>query len=169
VRSAVQVGPGPPGVPWLAAFAGVRQALLFGHREVVRGARYGHGGAIFRASCVTGIGKSRVLPFFVVSSVCRQDAHLAWVCGPFRQERPFDGSRWNRLRRSRPHFPSLLARAGVPASAGVPVKSQTSWGSLWWWLAGDEESKGIWWMPWRQEAMKDVARCEKLGGAASRR
>src|SRR4051812_6757372 len=33
---------------------------------------------------------------------------------------------------------------------------------------GVEESKGIWWMPWRQEAMKDVARCEKLGGAASR-
>ena len=28
--------------------------------------------------------------------------------------------------------------------------------------------QGIWWMPWRQEAMKDVARCEKPGGAASR-
>jgi hypothetical protein len=35
-------------------------------------------------------------------------------------------------------------------------------------LAGVEESKGIWWMPWRQEATKDVARCEKPGGAASR-
>ncbi len=22
--------------------------------------------------------------------------------------------------------------------------------------------KGIWWMPWRQEAMKDVVRCDKL-------
>ena len=32
-----------------------------------------------------------------------------------------------------------------------------------------EYEKGIWWMPWRQEAMKDVARCENLGGAASRR
>ena len=31
-----------------------------------------------------------------------------------------------------------------------------------------EHEKGIWWMPWRQEAMKDVARCEKPGGAASR-
>jgi len=30
-----------------------------------------------------------------------------------------------------------------------------------------EYEKGIWWMPWRQEAMKDVARCENLGGAAS--
>ena len=29
--------------------------------------------------------------------------------------------------------------------------------------------KGIWWMPWRQEAMKDVARCEKPGGDASDR
>ena len=31
----------------------------------------------------------------------------------------------------------------------------------------DENEKGIGWMPWRQEAMKDVARCEKPGGAAS--
>ncbi len=30
-----------------------------------------------------------------------------------------------------------------------------------------ENEKGIGWMPWRQEAMKDVARCENLGGAAS--
>ena len=30
-----------------------------------------------------------------------------------------------------------------------------------------EHEKGIGWMPWRQEAMKDVARCENLGGAAS--
>ena len=30
-----------------------------------------------------------------------------------------------------------------------------------------EYEKGIGWMPWRQEAMKDVARCENLGGAAS--
>ena len=28
--------------------------------------------------------------------------------------------------------------------------------------------KGIWWMPWRQEAMKDVIGCEKLRGAANR-
>ena len=28
--------------------------------------------------------------------------------------------------------------------------------------------KGIWWMPWRIEAMKDVLGCEKLGGAAKR-
>ena len=31
-----------------------------------------------------------------------------------------------------------------------------------------EHEKGIWWMPWRQEALKDVARCENSGGAASR-
>jgi hypothetical protein len=29
--------------------------------------------------------------------------------------------------------------------------------------------KGIRWMPWHQEARKDVARCEKPRGAASRR
>ena len=32
-----------------------------------------------------------------------------------------------------------------------------------------EQEKGIRWMPWHQEAMKDVARCEKPWGAASRR
>jgi hypothetical protein len=32
-----------------------------------------------------------------------------------------------------------------------------------------ECEKGIWWMPWHREAMKDVARCEKLGGGASTR
>jgi hypothetical protein len=31
-----------------------------------------------------------------------------------------------------------------------------------------EREKGIRWMPWHQEAMKDVARCEKPRGAASR-
>ena len=31
-----------------------------------------------------------------------------------------------------------------------------------------EQEKGIRWMPWHQEAMKDVARCEKPWGAASR-
>jgi hypothetical protein len=32
-----------------------------------------------------------------------------------------------------------------------------------------EQEKGVRWMPWRQEAMKDVARCEKPRGDASDR
>lgn len=28
--------------------------------------------------------------------------------------------------------------------------------------------KGIWWMPWRREAMKDVVRCVKPWGAANK-
>ena len=28
--------------------------------------------------------------------------------------------------------------------------------------------KGIWWMPWHREAMKDVVGCEKPRGAASK-
>src|SRR5438128_9392912 len=32
-----------------------------------------------------------------------------------------------------------------------------------------QATKGTWWMPWRQEAMKDVVSCDKLRGAASRR
>jgi hypothetical protein len=35
-------------------------------------------------------------------------------------------------------------------------------------LGRGECEKGIWWMPWRREAMKDVARCDKPWGAASR-
>jgi hypothetical protein len=33
----------------------------------------------------------------------------------------------------------------------------------------EQASKGLRWMPWRQEAMKDVVRCEKRRGAANRR
>ena len=39
----------------------------------------------------------------------------------------------------------------------------------WVWIRGIEYEKGIRWMPWHQEATKDVARCEKPRGAASRR
>ena len=31
-----------------------------------------------------------------------------------------------------------------------------------------KREKGIWWMPWCQKAMKDVARCDKPRGAVSR-
>jgi hypothetical protein len=37
------------------------------------------------------------------------------------------------------------------------------------WRSDLKRNKGIWWMPWRQEAMKDVARCEKPRGDASNR
>ncbi len=30
-----------------------------------------------------------------------------------------------------------------------------------------KRKKGVWWMPWRQEAMKDVALCDKSGGGES--
>ncbi len=64
-------------------------------------------------------------------------------------------------------FPS--SRAPCARAGGAPAKSQTWWGGkVRLSLVGVEESKGIWWMPWRQEAMKDVARCDKPRGAASR-
>ena len=34
---------------------------------------------------------------------------------------------------------------------------------------GGQATKGTRWMPWRQEAMKDVVSCDKLRGAASGR
>jgi hypothetical protein len=35
-----------------------------------------------------------------------------------------------------------------------------------WILIYGQATKGVWWMPWRQEAMKDVVSCDKLRGAA---
>ena len=31
-----------------------------------------------------------------------------------------------------------------------------------------KRQKGIWWMPWHREAMKDVARCDKPWGVVSK-
>ncbi len=31
-----------------------------------------------------------------------------------------------------------------------------------------KREKGVWWMPWQQEAMKDVITCDKPGGAGNR-
>ena len=31
-----------------------------------------------------------------------------------------------------------------------------------------KREKGVWWMPWQQEAMKDVVPCVKLWGAGNR-
>ncbi len=61
--------------------------------------------------------------------------------------------------------------------ASCPTPGNCVAGSCAWWDAHGreamgvdiEQSKGIRWMPWHQEAMKDVARCEKPRGAASRR
>ena len=59
---------------------------------------------------------------------------------------------------------SLRMREGLAGcrkavgSSSVPVSVHVS----------IERDKGIRWMPWHREAMKDVARCEKRRGAASR-
>ena len=31
-----------------------------------------------------------------------------------------------------------------------------------------KRDKGVWWMPWQQEAMKDAIPCDKLWGAGNR-
>ena len=66
-------------------------------------------------------------------------------------------------------MPAMGKENAFPVFLGVD-------GSCTWWVflrsdAGKidlERDKGIRWMPWHQEAMKDVARCEKPWGAASR-
>ena len=70
---------------------------------------------------------------------------------------PVHGGVW--AERRKPVLPGLLGFGIWLLLAAV----------LWSLAADDEYEKGIWWMPWHQEAMKDVARCENLGGAASGR
>jgi hypothetical protein len=64
----------------------------------------------------------------------------------------------------------------VPAHGARLVWFPLVWFPTSWFLVrgldrprGSRVMKGIRWMPWHQEAMKDVARCEKPWGAASRR
>ena len=55
----------------------------------------------------------------------------------------------------------------VPVHDGLNISGSSSlWLEI---FCALEHEKGIRWMPWHQEAMKDVARCEKPRGAASRR
>ncbi len=47
---------------------------------------------------------------------------------------------------------TALARFGTPCPSLDRIKRE----------------KGVWWMPWQQEAMKDVIPCDKLWGAGNR-
>nr|ADI18614.1 hypothetical protein [uncultured Rhodospirillales bacterium HF4000_24M03] len=50
---------------------------------------------------------------------------------------------------------------GLSSAGFIPVRDGISMITI-------KYKKGIWWMPWRQEAMKDVIGCEKPRGAANR-
>jgi len=64
-------------------------------------------------------------------------------------------------------------RPGVGGAGGCVAACLAGRGAgvrgIGWRAAEIKRVKGIWWMPWRMEAMKDVARCEKLWGGASNR
>jgi hypothetical protein len=44
----------------------------------------------------------------------------------------------------------------------------SAWGKVLLFLDQIKREKGVWWMPWQQEAMKDVIPCDKLWGAGNR-
>ena len=53
----------------------------------------------------------------------------------------------------------------IPLSRAVCGRRSARWASFWAWnvlSAIKRYSKGVWGMPWRTQAMKDVARCDKL-------
>ena len=50
------------------------------------------------------------------------------------------------------------------AAPGSDPRGGDGWSG---WRAIKRKVKGIWWMPWHQEAMKDVALCEKPRGDES--
>jgi hypothetical protein len=69
----------------------------------------------------------------------------------------------------------VMCEVTIPQDHPHAAQAASEDGFCAWWLRssgwgrGIEYEKGIRWMPWHQEAMKDVARCEKPWGAASRR
>jgi hypothetical protein len=64
--------------------------------------------------------------------------------------------------------PGYVQEIGKDGSVICPLPSDLcSWRARGW--ARAQHEKGIWWMPWYREAMKDVARCEKPRGGASAR
>src|SRR5918999_123605 len=87
---------------------------------------------------------------------------------------PDGGSRMSR-RRPRPgRVPSdichLTSDLCTRAFLGLPPFGLLEPDARAWGWARAQHEKGIWWMPWYREAMKDVARCEKpRGGASARR
>ena len=60
-------------------------------------------------------------------------------------------------------YPGMVPVHGV----GLSCRGNPCWGAWAGRSVALEHKKGIRWMPWHQEAMKDVARCEKLWGEAS--
>ena len=52
---------------------------------------------------------------------------------------------------------------------GAGTQKAASWRTHKVFLLPDQikRDKGVWWMPWQQEAMKDVALCDKPGGGES--
>jgi hypothetical protein len=63
--------------------------------------------------------------------------------------------------------PSLSSGgAGIANARALPRRlsaREGEWAVLW-----GQATKCMWWMPWRSQAMKDVAACEKLRGAGKR-
>ena len=52
---------------------------------------------------------------------------------------------------------------------GCSLRGYAGSGFVRWFCEGSiKRKKGIWWMPWHREAMKDVADCEKLRGIVSK-
>jgi hypothetical protein len=74
----------------------------------------------------------------------------------------------NRFRRHRDQQEArtcgILVCPLISVLCSLHAASPRAWG-----WARAQHMKGIWWMPWYREAMKDVARCEKPRGGASAR
>jgi hypothetical protein len=66
------------------------------------------------------------------------------------------------IARSCPGMGMQYARAGGPGRGDADASALEAARSAVLGLGVAEHEKGIWWMPWHREAMKDVARCEKL-------
>ncbi len=59
-------------------------------------------------------------------------------------------------------------RGGLPTVSLFARATRTSVASTLLLLDQIKREKGVWWMPWQQEAMKDVILCDKSWGAENR-
>jgi hypothetical protein len=71
-----------------------------------------------------------------------------------------DAERTLRIEDWKHRFRRGLFRHKIACRDGQPRASRVNVG---------QATKSVWWMPWRQEPMKDVAGYEMLRGAASKR
>ena len=144
MRSEVQVFPGPP--PLVAGVSATSGWILGGISSVGRAPALQAGGHRFEPGIL-----QRPAPFRPRMTGKLADPESVWAPAVFLRVSLFQRKR---LAISKVHF----------APVAMDHARRSSWNAHY----RGQVTKGARWMPWREEAMKDVADCDKPRGAVSR-